>query len=159
MLNKVIGLVAIIMLLLASCNTGATDSNTGKSEDGTIETTISGLFEAPMDFDGKIVTLEGVITHVCQHGGDKMRIMQDGSDLTVQIMLGDYTGQFNADSEGTKIEITGTVETEVTNIDELSDHQHEDECENTLQAIEAMKELGLDPNIRPFIHLEKYEIK
>ena len=88
-----------------------------------------------------------------------MRILQDGSDLTVQIMLGNFTGEFDTDSEGSRIELSGKVSTEITNIEEMEDHELDDECENTLEAIEAMRARGLDPNIRPHINLENYKIK
>lgn len=159
MLRKTISLLAIA-LLIASCSSNTAEKAADPGQ--TIEANISDLLADPLAYDSKNVQIEGVITHVCRHSGDKMRIMQDGSDLTIQVMLGDFTGQFDTESEGMRVSVTGTMVTEVTNLDELQAHSHEGEehdCEDTRQAVEAMKAKGLDANIRSHIALNHYEAK
>ncbi len=127
-----------------------------------IETSIADILSDPLEYDSKEVKIEGVITHVCRHGGDKMRVLQDDSDLTIQILLGNFTGQFDTGSEGMRVMVTGTLVTEVTNMDELEAHGHEGEghdCEDTRQAVEVMKARGLDANIRTHIALNHYETR
>jgi len=124
------------------------------------ETTIAALLADPLAFEDKQVKIEGVISHVCRHSGDKMRVLQDDSELTVQVMLGEFTGQFDVESEGARVVLKGVVTAEVTNLDELEDHDHEEghECETTAAAVEAMKAKGLDPQIRTRILLANYEL-
>lgn len=158
MLHKTIGILTIV-LILAACSSKRADNV--KEVNHSVEASISELLTDPLDFDNKTVKIEGVISHVCRHSGDKMRVLQDDSDLSIQVMLGHFTGQFGTESEGTRVLITGTLVTEVTNLDELDAHSHEGEeghdCENTREAIEAMKAKGLDANIRTYIALNHYE--
>ncbi|MGF1585361.1 MAG: DUF4920 domain-containing protein [Bacteroidales bacterium] len=162
MLRKSIGILAIIMMIV-SCT--SQQSDTGQADSGkSIEVNISEILSDPIEYDSKSVQIEGVISHVCRHSGDKMRVMQDDSDLSILVMLGDFTGKLDAESEGQRVVLSGMLMTEVTNLDDLTAHNHDDgeeahECESTLQAVEAMKAKGLNPDIRTFIALNQYETK
>jgi hypothetical protein len=152
-----------IILIVASC--GSQQSETGQTDSGkSIEVNISEILSDPLEYDSKSVQIEGVISHVCRHSGDKMRVMQDDSDLSILVMLGDFTGKLDAESEGRRVVLSGLLVTEVTNLDDLTAHNHDDgeeahACESTLQAVEAMKAKGLDANIRTFIALNQYETR
>jgi len=166
MIRIITGMLAVVMIL-ASCTSGNTGKGTLSAEDVVIEAAISDLLADPLEYDNKAVKIEGVISHVCRHSGDKMRVMQDGSDLSIQVMLGDFTGQFDTESEGKRVALSGILMTEVTNLDELTAHNHEGEeghehedghdCESTREAVEAMKARGLDASIRTWIALGNYE--
>ncbi|MFO7922317.1 MAG: OB-fold nucleic acid binding domain-containing protein [Bacteroidales bacterium] len=158
MLHRITGIMAIIMIF-ASCSSNQSGS-AGLSENETLEVSITDLLSDPLRYDNQTVKIEGMISHVCRHSGDKMRMLQDDSDLSIQVMLGDFTGQFDTESEGMRVSVTGTLVTEVTNMDELEAHSHEDEehdCEDTRQAVEIMKARGLDADIRTYIALNQYE--
>lgn len=150
----------IVAVLLAACSSNQTER---VSDDTlTVEASISDLLADPLEFDNRSIKIEGVISHVCRHSGDKMRILQDGSDLSILVMLGDFTGQFDTESEGMRVSLEGLLVTEVTNFDELEAHSHEDEdhdCESTREAVEAMKAKGLDATIRTYIALSQYEAR
>ncbi len=162
MTGKLTGMLAIFLLLTA-CTSGTGERQQAAAGNPLIEASISELLANPLDYDTRTVKIEGVISHVCRHSGDKMRVMQEGSDLSVQVMLGEFTGQFDTESEGLWVALSGTVVTEVTNIDELHSHSHDDDddhdCSSTLEAIEAMKARGLDANIRTHIALHQYETR
>lgn len=153
-----------IIILIASCNSRQDDRKQGETVTSAIEVKITELLTNPLEFDSETVETDGTISHVCRHSGDKMRVLQDGSDLSILVMLGDFTGHFNTESEGLKVTLSGKFMTEVSNIDELNTYiqEHEDEsgheCENTREAIEAMESRGLDASIRTFIALEHYEL-
>lgn len=160
MLHKTILMLAMLSVI-ASCISNRGDADKAVSQEKAIEASISELLADPLEYDNKPVRIEGVISHVCRHSGDKMRVLQDGSDLSIQVMLGDFTGQFDTESEGVRVMLTGTLLTEVTNLDELSAHEHEGEeghdCANTREAVEVMKARGLDASIRTWIALDHYE--
>lgn len=162
MTGKLTFMLAVIMVM-AACTSGTGEKGQAATDNPVIEASISELLANPLDYDTKTVKIEGVISHVCRHSGDKMRVMQDGSDLSVQVMLGDFTGQLDTGSEGLWVVLSGEVVTEVTNIDELHDHSHDEDddhdCSSTLEAIEAMKARGLDANIRTYITLAGYETR
>jgi len=127
-----------------------------------VELAIAELLADPFSYENREVRIEGVISHVCRHSGDKMRVQQDDSELSIQVKLGEFTEQFNTESEGTRVVVWGTLMTEVLNLEELEAHQHEGEedheCETTQQAIEAMKAKGLDPKVNTYVKLGKFEI-
>lgn len=150
-MRQILFLLSVI-LFFAGCGS-ATNS---RQESDVIEISISELLAEPFEFDGKNVRIEGVISHVCRHSGDKMRVLQDGSDLTIQVMLGNYTGSFGTESEGERVNLTGLLTAELINIDDLGDDH---DCEDDLQAVEALKARGLNPEIRTFISLNHFETK
>lgn len=161
MLQKTFGILASLMIIV-SCNSQPGNSDQVAADNQSIDAQISEILSDPLDYDNKTVKVEGVISHVCRHSGDKMRIMQDGSDLSILVMLGDFAGQFDAESEGTRVFITGNLVTEVTNIEELAAHGHEEDahdCEDTREAVEVMKARGLDASIRTYVAMNQYDKK
>ncbi len=150
--------ILLLLVVLASCGS-RTDSSMAAGEDRAVVAPISELLSNPLEYDSKTVKIEGVISHVCRHSGDKMRVLQDGTDLSIQVMLGEFTGSFDTESEGLRVSLTGLLVTEVTNLDELSAHDEHHDCETTIEAIEAMKAWGLDPDIRTYITLNHYETR
>ncbi len=138
------------IMILAGCGAGSES----RQETITLEASIQELLAEPFEFDRKNVRIEGVISHVCRHSGDKMRVLQDGSDLSIQVMLGDFTGRFGTESEGLRVILTGTLLAELTNIDDLGDDHG---CEDDRQAVEALKARGLNPDIRTRLSLSHFE--
>ncbi len=154
---------ALITGFLFSCAT----KTEKKAEDTIPEPTITELISNPMDFDGKEVAFTGIISHVCKHSGDKMRIMQEDSELSVLVMLGDFTGQITPENEGEKVAVNGLVAVTLRNMEAIEDehahegHEHEKghECASTEEALAKMKEKGIDPDFRVVVNLKKYELK
>ncbi len=128
--------------------------------------TIKELVSEPLSLDGKEVSFEGVITHICRHSGDKMRVNQvDDADYSIMVMLNDFKPEFNPEFEGKQVRVTGVMKTQVLNMDELEatpEHEHaegEDHaCSSTEEAIKAMQEKGISPDITAFLELNSYEV-
>ena len=161
MIQNAIGTLAVL-LIIASCGSNQHRENLSGPGPGAeaIMASIPEILADPLEYEGKTISIEGVITHVCRHGGDKMRVLQEGSELSIQVMLGNFTGQFDVASEGRPVKLTGLIVTEVTNLDELAHHTHDGEaheCETTREAIEIMEARGLDPRIRTYLALDHYE--
>ncbi len=144
-------------LIITACGGPATEERAGES----IETySITELVEQPMDFEGMTVRLEGVIDHMCRHSGDKMRVAQPDDDaVSIQVRLGDFMNQFDVEYEGSEVAVVGTLKIEVMNMEELEQHDEGHDCESTEEAIALMAERGIDPNIRPYVDLQAFEIK
>lgn len=144
-------------LIIAACGGPATDESAREA----VEThAIAALVEEPFDFEGKIVRLEGVIDHMCRHSGDKMRVAStDDEPVSIQVLLGDFMNQFTVELEGSEVAVTGRLMIEVMNMEELEQHDEGHDCESTEEAIALMAERGIDPNIRPYVELQAFEIK
>jgi hypothetical protein len=153
---------AIVGLLIYSCG------QTKKQEETNETKTISELVSEPLGFDGTQVVFEGVITHICKHSGDKMRINQvDDTDYSIMVMLEDFQPEFNPEFEGKHVRINGILKTQVLNMNEAEvthDHAHAHdgeeghECASTEEAVKALEEKGITPDVRAYIELKSYEI-
>lgn len=80
---------------------------------------------------GTQVTLEGMVLHVCRHGGDKMFITADDPDIRIKITASGDMAVFQPELEGSYVVVTGIVEemkAEVIGEGELHDDEdHEDD--------------------------------
>ncbi len=159
---KKLFLILIAGFVMASCGT-----QTSQQAEITLEPSlIAELVYEPLSYEGKTVQFEGVISHICQHSGDKMRVVQTTDDTySIQVMLMDYLNQFEAGHEGHEVLVTGVMRIEVRNIDELEDEHgdHDDhdghDCASTEEAVKRLAERGIDPDIRPYVELTAFEIR
>lgn len=165
MTKKFFYLIALA-LVIAACN-----NQTQKAEEvaEVEEVSVEALASDPVSFDNQEVVFEGTVGHVCRHAGDKMRIMQtENTDYSILVMLGDFKGQITPESEGALVKVKGVVKTEVRNMDELAaEHEHHDhegeeeghECTSTAEAIQKLKDKGIDPKIFVYIEISELEVK
>lgn len=159
---KRILLLLVITMFIGSCAQQP-------AAEQTVEThQISELVMEPMLYDNQIVRFEGMISHICRHSGDKMRIVQTSDDsYSILVMLGEMASQFNPEMEGNEVVLLGTMKAEVMNIGDLEeahDHEHEGEehgheCSSTEEAIQKLQEKGIDPDIRAYVELMGVEQK
>lgn len=160
---KRLSFIAVAIVLINSC--GQVKEQQAATAD---VQPIATLVSDPIAFDGTDVCFEGVITHVCQHSGDKIRVNQvDDQGYSIMVMLDTFKPEFSTESEGKHIRITGVLKTQVVNMDDLQadqthDHAHEGEegheCASSQEAVKAMQEKGITPDVRTFIELKSYEL-
>lgn len=62
-------------------------------------------------FEGKKISIEGKIIHVCPVEGRKMKLLGDGRQI-VKIILPDLTEHFEDSWNGKRVKVTGTVREE-----------------------------------------------
>jgi hypothetical protein len=158
-----------LMLLIAVGMFYACNQQAGQMTEQPVEVRpIAELVSNPMAFEDHQVKFEGMIGHVCRGSGDKMRVVQIDQDAySILVMLGDMAGQFNPEMEGSEVVVTGTLKTQVANMEALEedhDHEHGHEgedhaCDSTEEAIKRLKEKGIDPDIRAYVELTNVEIK
>jgi hypothetical protein len=166
---KKLFLILFAFVFLAACS-----NQTNQQTENDVQTySIEELAHDPMSFEDQTVRFEGVIGHICQHSGDKMRVVQTDNDaFSMQVMLGDLMHNFSMEHEGNIVQVTGTLKTVVRNLDALEeaeahdhdqegDHDHEEghDCATTAEAVKRMAEKGIDPDIRPYVELIAFEIK
>lgn len=156
---KRIAIIAALITLIASCG----QVQQTKTESAELNKIVE-LVSEPLGYDGKQVSFEGVITHICRGSGDKMRVNQiDDPDFSIMVMLEDYQTQFSPDFEGMHVKLSGVLKTQVINIDQAEhdhDHAHEDghECSSTEEAIKRLNERGITPDVRAFVEMRSFEI-
>ena len=65
--------------------------------------------QAPSLVNAQVI-IEGMVTHVCKHGGKKMFIMSGDPDVQVKITTGEKMAAFPPELEGSNIVVKGYVE-------------------------------------------------
>ena len=104
--------------LIASCGNNAgntTEENTTDSTAVTEEAVVENIVDINKfddevgKFAGQEIVLEGTCVHTCKHGGGKMHIVGDDPESRVVIIATDASGKFDAEMEGTKYKVIGTV--------------------------------------------------
>lgn len=162
-MKRVLFFTVVIMIIAASC--GQKTTKQAEAVPSFEAYNISELVANPMEYADKLVKIEGVINHMCRHSGDKMMVKENDSDLSIQVMLGELASEFSVESEGKEVVVEGVMKFTVNNKEELGEeqHQHEGEedhdCESEKAAAEALKAKGIDPSIRAFIEIVKYELR
>ena len=159
--------VAIMALVIAGC--GQTTSKQAEevaSTDAVAVFAIGDLVADPIAYGDKVVRIEGVIDHMCRHSGDKMRVKESGSDLSIEVKLGEMASQFSVEMEGREVVLEGLLQYVVDNKAELgedapkaSEGEEDHSCDSEKAAAEALKAKGIDPSISAFITMAKYEIR
>lgn len=158
---KKIALIALVGFVMISCG------QVKEQQNEVAETQqISELVSQPLEYEGKEVSFDGVITHICQHSGDKMRVNQiDDADFSILVMLEEFQPQINAEFEGKHVRVKGVLKTVVSNMDEI-EHSHDEshegeeghECESTEEALELMAERGITPELRSYVEMKGFEV-
>lgn len=58
------------------------------------------------------ITVEGICTHICQHGGKKIFLMGSNDSISLRCEADDKIGQFNPDVVNNLVQVTGILEEE-----------------------------------------------
>jgi len=104
-------LYIIFTLVLGFACTNNTGENDGTSstDEMVVEASINELQENPEEYVGKKVSIEGIVTHVCRHEGQKMFITSTNPDEKIKITAGEDDTGFNLELEGQTVKVTGIL--------------------------------------------------
>ncbi len=134
-------LIVIMAAFMVSCG-GNKQDQTADSQEATYEApvkiTVAEFDDKAGELVGEMVVVYGTVDHVCQHGGKRMFIIDQGTDGRVKIVTGEDMDSFNTDLEGSTVAVEGYI-------DELRiDEAYLTEWENELmmQAEEGEMEEG-----------------
>jgi hypothetical protein len=95
-------------MMLASCGSSPEQAKTEVVE--VVKISVDDFWNNPGTFVGQEVMIEGVVLHVCQHGGKRMFIAGSDPDERLQIRPGDDMQPFSVKMEGSFLEIRGIVD-------------------------------------------------
>jgi len=104
-------IVFFISALFVSCVNQTQKAET-KSDEVTVATelNVEDFDIMAADLVGKEVTLSGTVNHVCEKGGKKMFLVEEGSEASVKITPDESIAAFNTNLVGSVIKVTGVVE-------------------------------------------------
>ena len=157
MIKKVFGILAIATIMV-SC--GSKEQN--KEEIGEKELAVVTVDQVAAQLESyvdKSIRIEGIVNHVCKHGGKRMFIMGADPDVAIKITPNDEIGVFEQELVGSSVLVSGVVKElridedyvlsleneadEATKSEAMHDHSggtHDEEAENEQKAqFEAMR--------------------
>ena len=139
MTKRVLSLAVLALIFFACTNTNKEkEQDTNKNAEETI-LTVSQVMENPDKFLDKDIVVEGMVTHVCQHGGKRLHLSESGSEMKLRVRAGEETGKFERELEGSSVKLAGKFVEE--RIDEAyieklksgqaeGEHEHQEGHEN-----------------------------
>ena len=119
-------LAAVALLAMVSCNNKAKENQNQESA-ATVALSVDDILAKGDSLVGKTVTVEGVCTHICKHGGKKLFMM--GTDDTKMLRAeACELGSFPAEVVNSLVSVTGTLEED--RIDEATIQRMEEQYKN-----------------------------
>lgn len=108
-------LIALVSALFVSC--AGTANQEEQAAESKQETTMEPVAVSVADFEnkagetvGQTVMITGTVDHVCQHGGKRMFLVDQGTDGRIKVVTGENMASFNTDLEGNDVKVIGTVD-------------------------------------------------
>jgi len=105
MMNKLLTIV-IALSLAIGCN------NESKKTNDTIEAkkiSLEELVSSNEELNNEMITVSGMVDHVCRHGGQKMFISDKSGEIRVLIRVTESIPEFDIALEGSDVEVTGKL--------------------------------------------------
>ena len=107
-------LIAIISLsFLSSVSLFAQNKSSVKASaasDQIVSVKPDNFQDVASDLLGKEVEIQGMVVHVCKHGGKKMFIIGENPDMRVKITASEKVSVFDPELEGSTVHVVGIVE-------------------------------------------------
>lgn len=113
---------------------------------------VDDLMSDPDAYVGKVIELEGLVTHVCKHSGKRLHLTSSATNEMVRVEATGDINQFERELEGSDVRITGLVQKQVIDEDYLSkwenemagkgeNHDHNESAEESEQITNMRKRL------------------
>jgi hypothetical protein len=108
---KKITVLAVILLLAVAVTPAFSQTKAASgSGDAVVTLTPDNFQDKAVDMVGKEVEIQGMVVHVCKHGGKKMFLVGENPDMRVKITASDKVSVFDPELEGSIVNVTGIVE-------------------------------------------------
>ena len=111
------GLLALALVVtLTACGGQGSKSTTSSSKEQTTQVESSALevdklLATADDLAEQTITVEGICTHICEHGGRKIFLMGSDDTKTIRVESGSM-GAFSNDCVNSIVEVTGVLKEE-----------------------------------------------
>ena len=108
---KKLFLLAFVTVLFTACNNNATTDVEGTDEGTEKVYSVAELNDQIDSLVGQEVIVEGIVDHVCKHGGGKMVIFSTNPKSKIHILATDESGDFRGDEVmGELVKVVGIVD-------------------------------------------------
>lgn len=124
--------ILVASLFLLSCNSSS------KSSEEIKQITLEELVTSAADLKDEVVSFEGMVTHVCKHGGQKMFLTNEAQDIKLLVRVSSSIPEFDVALEGSNVKVTGKLIVSVVEVADPAEHRGEgSEAEEEDCAFEA----------------------
>jgi hypothetical protein len=130
---KKIFLLAMVAVVFASCGNAPEKAASEAEAPETaeiMEISVDDFWATPDDYVGKKLAIQGVVVHVCQHGGKRMFIVGENPDERLQIKASDDVSAFAVELEGSMVEVIGIMDELRINEEYLQEWEAELKADN-----------------------------
>jgi len=104
-MKKLLILLSIFTVAIA-CNRTPKENTTAQPE--VITATVSEVLADPSALVDKDLTITGMVTHVCKHGGQKLFIIDSDPEQQLRVNVGEGIPEFDVALEGSTVTFKGT---------------------------------------------------
>lgn len=107
---KQILMAVLIVTAATSCTSKQeekSNSDNAQKEQKTELLKVADVMNHPADYTDQEIIVEGMVTHVCRHGGKKLHLSDAGSDLKLRIKAGENMNAFERELEGSSVQVSG----------------------------------------------------
>lgn len=101
--------LVLCLVALSACQKGNNKNSDEETSGETSSITVDQVLSTPDDYIGQTITLQGVCTHICKHGGCKLFLMGSDDDHTIRVDAGEAIGSFPTDVVNNLVEIEGKL--------------------------------------------------
>jgi len=108
-MRTLLTLFFFVFIASTSCNNFKNKDEEAANESQTL-VSVEDFYANPDNYIGKVITVKGLVTHVCKHGGQKLFITGTGDTDALRIDVGKDIPEFDISMEGNKAEFTGLLE-------------------------------------------------
>jgi len=110
----IVAIFALAFVVVSCDNPTANKEAQEQTEEVIVEeivtVNLSEFDEQVEDLVGKTIVVEGTVDHVCTHGGQRMFLIDTGSEGRVKVTPDENVAAFKTDLEGQAVILTGIVE-------------------------------------------------
>lgn len=133
---KKILFLALVTMFFAGCqNSSKTEV---QSEAQLPAITVDEFFASPETYLDREVTITGLVTHVCKHGGQKLFLTGTGTPESIRINTSETIPEFGIELEGSRTQFQGTVKIMDENI--IAEAEAEEATHHPEQGSEGVSE-------------------
>ena len=105
-------LIALVSIMsFASCTSNKKTDETNTNTEQTYATVDEVLKNAELEINNTVL-IEGLCTHICSHGSQKLFLMGDDETNTIRVETNDALGAFKAECVNSMIQVKGTLKEE-----------------------------------------------
>lgn len=140
-MKKILFILAIASFFAACTN--STDKRAESSKSETISINVDEFAQDAGSYIDQEITIKGLVTHVCKHGGQKLFVAGTEEGISIRIEVGEGISEFTIDMEGSDASFTGLVklmddEFIAEAVAEHEDHHGDEELEG--EELEELEE-------------------